>query len=281
VNRVVRDLKTWFVPLPIFILLCTAFYPVQAQEQAIGYRLTIQIHEAPGINSYYAFYFNVFDLYRSGETPQNRTITLTVPGKSRLGGISAYPSDNSSFLSLNHMETDGGVSITFVSDSPSVDVRFYIPLTASKAGRAGDDRLVFPEPTIDAPLKSETISINWPNWRYQITKIEPAGAEQVMNPMFETDPYKAVSYYWYYSADEVGSRRPGDISVTLRSAATASRITRNESIIIITLVVCLPSAILIALHPPRKQEKKGGKPFRITDEKERRRVIRRGRYRVK
>ena len=274
--------KRWGL-IATFLCICIAPVGLSAQEDLVGYRLTVQIHEAPALNSYYLFYFNTVELAGKDDPAENRTVKLVMPkGIEALGGISAYPSKNTSALALQWEETDEEVTMSITTDAPSFELRYYLPMRAREIGSNQDHLLIFPEPRIDMPLKSLTISINWPNWKYQVHKIEPEGAEQVMNPMFETDPYKVVSYYWYYTGIEANSRESGDISVTLRSAQAVSRVTRNQSILIFAAVVCIPTAIFIAIHPPqrgRMEEKR--KKFRITDERERRREVRRGRYKVR
>ncbi len=265
--------------LPIIVLVILALPQVYSEDE-VGYRLTVQIHEAPGFNTYYLFYFHQIEFTKNETERENRSVTITMAltgGDPQ--GLSAYPSNESYFLDFGQDASGSDLRITATTDAPSLQVRYYIEVRAREVGSNRDHLLTFPEPSIDRTLKSLTISINWPNWNFEIKEMEPEGAEMVMNPMFETDPYKAVSYYWYYPRSQANSRQPAEISVTLRSAQTSQRVTRNQSIMIILAVICVPTAIFIAFHPPKKLETPERK-FKITEGKPKR-EIKRGRYKVK
>ncbi len=267
------------IPSSIALILLVILVPgISAQDDA-SCRLNIQIHEAPGLNSYYVFYFHYIELAPDQSTPENRTLTVELPSTGDSPrGVSAYPSLNSSYLELDVGEGEG-LRAQITTDSPSVELRYYLPVRAKEVGSHADHLVTFPEPSLDLKLKSLTISVNWPNWNFQIIEILPEGAERVMNPMFETDPYKTVSYYWYHSASQLESRQPSQIQVTMRSAATSQKVTRNQSIMIMALIVVVPTAIFIIYKPPKKLETPKRK-FRITDGKPKR-EIKRGRYKVK
>ncbi len=264
------------------MLCCLGIAHVQAQGDTAAYRLTIQIHEAPQFYSYYLFYFNNFELARQDDPVKNRTVAFIIPkDEEDIGGISAYPAENTSTVRMEQEETSQGTRITLTTDASGVELRYFQPVRAQVL-KSDDQLLTFYAPTLESPVRGITIAINWPNWKYQIHKIRPGGAEMIMNPIFEPDPYKGVSYYWYFSGSSAAQEAPGEISVTLRSGATAARVTRNQTILILVAVVCIPTAIFVAINPPRRgQIKKGEKRFRITDERTRRRQIKRGRYKVR
>jgi hypothetical protein len=183
---------------------------------------------------------------------------------------------------MAQQETEQGTRVTLTTDAPSCDLRFYTIIQASQAGSEGNYLLSFMAPKPEALVSGVTVSINWPNWNYDVHKIQPKGAERVENIMFETDPYKVVSYYWYFPGSDVAGNFPDRISVTLRTAAAISRINRNQSILIFAVVVCVPLAIFIAIHPPKRGKlPERERRFKITDAKGEGRVVRRVRYKVK
>jgi len=257
--------------------------PASSQAKAPTYRLTIQIHDSPDPGSYYLFYFANIEFARSDEPALNRSIQIIIPRTEQpVMAVSAYSPQNYSAPKMVRQETDQGIRLTLTTDAPSCEVRYYLTLQAEYGGREGDYLLRFAAPRPESPVSGVTVSINWPNWNYDVKRILPKGAERVENILFETDPYKVVSYYWYFPGSDLATRFPDQISVTLRTAAAISRINRNQSILIFALVVCVPLAIFIAVHPPKRggpPEK--GKPFRIEETKGEGRVVRRVRYKVK
>lgn len=264
----------------LFFLGHTASF-THAQEDLATYRLTIQIHEAPQFDSYYLFYFANFELARDDDPIKNRTVTLLIPKtEEAIQGISAYPDNNTFALSMHKEDVPEGIRIIATTDSSGLQVRYY-QLVQAHVLKNDDQLLTFHVPRVEVPLRGMTVAINWPNWKFSMHKIKPEGAEMIMNPMFESDPYKTVSYYWYLSAGDVEEKAIEEISVTLRSAATMSRITRNQSILIFAAVVCIPTAIFVITHPPKRGEIKEKKKFRITDERTRRGRIRSRRYKVR
>jgi hypothetical protein len=270
-------------------ILCVSLLGPQAlaEEETATYRLTVQIHEAPQANAYYLFYFGDVEFARPEDPLLNRTVTFLIPsGDEPVLGISAYPSQNETTLTLDQELTSEGIEVVIRTDSPRCELRYYVLQQAREIGSSRDQLLTFPIPSIDFALRGMTVSINWPNWKYVIHRLEPEGAEEVMNPLFETDPYKAISNYWYFSGATAKSEAPTEVSVRLRTGAAVTRITRNQSIIIFTVVVCVPAAIFIAIHPPKRgreaeEQKRRRQRFRITDGRTRGRETTRSRYKVK
>ncbi len=279
-------MSPWRVWVTLAVMALITVAPAWAQERSPTVRLTIQIHESPRYNSYYLFYMLNIELSRSDAAVANRTFTLTIPpAEEPVGGLSLYPSVNESFVRMDQEETDQGIRLTLTTDSPACELRYYALVRAWEVGSSRDHYLAFKTPQLGGPLSGLTVSINWPNWKYNIHRIQPRGAEKVVNVLFETDPYKVVSYYWYFSAGEAGEA-PAEISVTLRSGAAAARIGRNQSIMVVLVIVCVPTAVFVAWHPPKKgMASERERRFRITDGKPMRRpeqrVVRRGKFKVK
>ncbi len=268
--------------LPVLLILLVSIGFVAALEDEATFRLTVQIHDAPSFSSFYLFYFNNVELARGDDPAANRTAVVRIPrGEEPIQGISAYPSNETDFLEYGTDEDSEWITVRVTTDSQGFELRYY--QTARARVMSNDDQILeFRTPEVDNPLRGLTVAINWPNWNYQMQKILPEGAEMVMNPMFETDPYKSVSYYWYLSGADAKERAPREISIRLRIPATVSRVSRNQTIAILAAVVCIPMAILVALHPPKRGElSERQKRFRITDERRRGRQIKRGRYKVK
>jgi len=276
------SVKERWVLVPLLLGLLMACQ-VRSEEKAPTYRLTIQIHDSPVPNSYYVFYFANIEFARENDTAQNRSIQILIPrAEEPMQAIWAYPPENGSAPTIVQQETDQGIMVNLTTDAQSCELRCYTVIQAIAGGTQGDYLLSFTAPRPESPVSGVTISINWPNWNYGIHRILPKGAERVENIMFETDPYKVISYYWYFPGSDVASRFPGLISVTLRTAAAISRVNRNQSILIFAVVVCVPFAIFVAIHPPKR-----GKPlererkFRITEMKGEGKMVRRVRYKVK
>ena len=275
--------------LPVLLIMLASIGSASSLEDQATYRLTVQIHDAPSFSSFYLFYFANVELARVDDPAANRTGVVRIPkGAEQVQGISVYPGNETDFLGYGTEEDSEWITVSVTTDSPSFELRYY-HIARARVMSNDDQILDFRTARIENPLRGLTVAINWPNWNYQIHKLLPEGAEMVMNPMFETDPYKSVSYYWYLSGPDAKERAPDEISVRLRTAATVSRVTRNQSIAILAAVVCIPTAIFVALHPPRRGElqerekrlREREKRFRITDERRRGREIKRGRYKVK
>jgi hypothetical protein len=275
--------------LPVLLIVLASIGSVSSLEDQVTFRLTVQIHEAPLFSNFYLFYFANVELARGDDPVANRTAVVRIPkGEEQVQGISAYASNETHSLDYETEEDSEWITVRVTTDSSGFELRYY--QVAQARVMSNDDQILdFRTAKVDNPLRGLTVAVNWPNWNYQIHKLLPEGAEMVMNPMFETDPYKSVSYYWYLSGLDAKERAPDEVSVRLRTAATVSRVTRNQSIAILAAVVCIPTAIFVALHPPKRGEleerekrlREREKRFRITDERRRGRQIKRGRYKVK
>jgi len=255
----------------------------RSEEKAPTYRLTIQIHDSPVPNSYYVFYFANIEFARDEDPARNRSIKILIPrAEEPMQAISAYPAENKSAPLIVQQQTDQGIVVNLTTDAPSCELRCYTVIQADEGGAQGNYLLSFTAPRPETPVSGVTISINWPNWNYDVHKILPKGAERVENIMFESDPYKVISYYWYFPGSDVAGKFPDRVSVTLRTAAAISRVNRNQSILIFSLVVCVPMAVFIAIHPPKRGKPPGReRPFKIKEMKGEGRVVRRVRYKVK
>ncbi len=262
----------------VLALSILSFYllPGVIAADAVTYRLTIQIHEAPGPNSFFVFYFNRFDFSEENLSVHRLSVLLpSIP----VEGISLYPLQNGTTSRMRLLDKAEGKEIQIETNSTSVELRFYAPMQAVEVGRHLDLLLTYGIPKVVGPVRGLTIAVNWPNWKYQIRDLSPPGAEESFSPLFETDPYKVVSYYWYFSADEISTRAPDTVSVTLRLLSTVARINRNQSILVFLLVVCVPTAIFVAKHPPRTEPRKE-REFKIADQAKPKKIKRR-RFRAK
>jgi hypothetical protein len=224
-------------------------------------RITVQIHEAPGPgqSQYYIFYVGKVDTRN-----QTRTV-FSIPRDAE--GVSVYPDENRTWIDLELDETREAKRATVVTNGSGYEFRYYI-LRSPLVERDGDRVLELPLPDGQGTQRTTSVVIHWPNWIYTIPRLMPDGAELSMNPLFSDDPYRSVSYYWYVTAGEAA---PEEVVVWLRPGRVAARKSRNQTTIIISLVVAIPTALMIVAFPPKRTQKTR---FRVMEEAEKRRRVR-------